>query len=157
MQRQTEAEEYEMADIRHRVGIRAPREQVAARLRTIAGLATWWTPDVRGDAERGGKLEFFFGGPDPSAVMEVVEAGAARVVWHCIEGPDEWVGGVLTFDLEATPDETVLKFTHSWREPVDFMFHCSTKWAYFLLGLKASLEGGRATPFPGDLKISSWG
>ena len=37
------------------------------------------------------------------------------------------------------------------------MFHCSTKWAYFLLGLKASLEGGKATPFPGDLQISSWG
>ena len=51
----------------------------------------------------------------------------------------------------------MLKFTQTWREPVDFMFHCSTKWAYFLLGLKASLEGGKGTPFPGDLQISSWG
>jgi hypothetical protein len=37
------------------------------------------------------------------------------------------------------------------------MHHCSTKWAYFLLGLKAGLEGGAATPYPDDMKISSWG
>ena len=33
----------------------------------------------------------------------------------------------------------------------------STKWAYFLLGLKAGLEGGSATPYPGDMAISTWG
>ena len=54
--------------------------------------------------------------------------------------------------------ETVLLFTHAdWREPVEFMHHCSTKWAYFLLGLKAGLEGGPATPYPQDMAISSWG
>jgi hypothetical protein len=37
------------------------------------------------------------------------------------------------------------------------MHHCSTKWAYFLLALKAQLEGGRGTPYPDDMKISSWG
>jgi hypothetical protein len=35
-----------------------------------------------------------------------------------------------------------LLFTHAeWREPDEFIHHCSTKWAYFLLGLKAWLEG----------------
>ena len=54
--------------------------------------------------------------------------------------------------------ETVLLFTHAdWREPVEFMHHCSTKWAYFLLGLKAGFEGGSATPYPGDMAISRWG
>jgi hypothetical protein len=51
----------------------------------------------------------------------------------------------------------VLRFTQTWREPVEFMGHCSTKWGYFLLGLKSSLEGGEGTPYPGDLQISSWG
>ena len=37
------------------------------------------------------------------------------------------------------------------------MHHCSTKWAYFLLGLKSGLEGGAATPYPGDMAISTWG
>jgi hypothetical protein len=49
-------------------------------------------------------------------------------------------------------------FTHSgWPEPSPFMHHCSTKWGYFLVGLKTSLEGAPATPYPDDLKISSWG
>ncbi len=37
------------------------------------------------------------------------------------------------------------------------MAHCSTKWGYFLLGLKNGLEGGKATRYPEDMKISSWG
>lgn len=145
-----------MEAIRHRVGIQAPRAQVLTKLTTIEGLATWWTRDVIGDPGVGGKLQFFFGSEDRSVVMEVVEATDRRVVWRCVAGPDEWVGEMFTFDLDQTGDETVLKFTHSWREPVEFMFHCSTKWGYYLLSLKASLEGGEGTPFPGDLHISSW-
>jgi hypothetical protein len=130
---------------------------VLAKLTTLEGLASWWTRDVTGDPASGGKVEFFFGSPERVAVMEVADVTDTSVTWNCIGGPEEWVGGVLTFDLEPAPGETVLKFTHSWREPVDFMFHCSTKWAYFLLSLKASVEEGEGTPYPGDLKISSWG
>jgi hypothetical protein len=36
------------------------------------------------------------------------------------------------------------------------LHHCSTKWAYHLLGLKAGLEGGTATGYPEDMKISRW-
>ena len=51
----------------------------------------------------------------------------------------------------------MLLFTHAgWREPVEFMDHCSTKWASFLLGLKARLEAGDGTPFP-TTSISSLG
>ena len=145
-----------MEAIRHRVGIEAPPAQVVAKLTTIEGLATWWTRDVIGDPGVGGKVKFLFGSEDRSVVMEVVEATDRRVVWRAVAGPDEWVGETFTFDLDQTGDETVLKFTNSWREPVDFMFHCSTKWGYYLLSLKASLEGGEGTPFPGDLHISSW-
>jgi hypothetical protein len=37
------------------------------------------------------------------------------------------------------------------------MHHCSTKWGYFMLSLKAGLEGGAYTAHPDDLKISTWG
>jgi uncharacterized protein YndB with AHSA1/START domain len=146
-----------METIRHRVGIRAPREKVLSKLTTIDGLSSWWTRDTVGDPTAGGKVEFFFGSPERCAAMEVAEVTDSRVVWHCVGGPDEWVGGELTFDARQEGDETVMKFTHTWREPVDFMFHCSTKWAYFLLSLKAALESDEGTPFPRDLKISSWG
>ena len=148
-----------MADIRHRVGIAAPRERVYEALATIEGLSGWWTREVKGDAQPGGTLRFYFGGSEPGAVMEVtaLEPGQ-RVAWRCVGGPDEWVGTNLTFDLKPEDGETAVKLTHAdWREPVEFMYHCSTKWAYFLLGLKAWLEGGAAAPYPDDMMVSSWG
>ena len=148
-----------MVDIRHRVGIDAPQESVYQAVATRDGLRTWWTSRVEGDSRVGGSLGFYFGNPEPSAVMEVVQLSSPeRVVWRCVSGPEEWVSTHVTFDLKRNDDETVLLFTQSdWREPVEFMHHCSTKWGYFLLGLKSGLEGGRATPFPEDVRISSWG
>ena len=35
--------------------------------------------------------------------------------------------------------------------------HLPRQWAYFLVGLKAGMEGGAATPYPEDMAISSWG
>jgi uncharacterized protein YndB with AHSA1/START domain len=145
-----------MEMIRHRLGIDAPQALVAEQLTTIDGLTAWWTRDVTGDPSVGGTVTFSFGGADRSASMDVVEATAGRIVWRCSAGPDEWVGNDFVFELEQLGDETVLRFTQSWREAVEFMFHCSTKWAYYLLSLKASLEGGKGTPYPGDLHISSW-
>jgi uncharacterized protein YndB with AHSA1/START domain len=73
-----------MADIRHRVGITAPREQVYESLATIEGLSRWWTRDTSGDPAAGGKLEFFFGQAEPGAVMEVTDLAP---------GPaDRWAG-----------------------------------------------------------------
>jgi len=40
-----------------------------------------------------------------------------------------------------------------WRSPVDFMHHCSTKWATFLLSLRELLEHGSGRTAPHDLKI----
>jgi uncharacterized protein YndB with AHSA1/START domain len=151
----------DMADIRHRVGINAPQQQVSAALATKEGLADWWTRDVQGDPAPGGMLRFsFFGSAEPGAVMEVTELIPDwRVEWRCVQGPDEWVGTTLTFDLKpGAASEIVLLLTHAgWREPVEFMHHCSTKWAYHLLGLKEWLESGALAVYPIDGKISSWG
>jgi uncharacterized protein YndB with AHSA1/START domain len=145
-------------DIRHRLGIDAPLEQVHQALATTEGVASWWTRDTTGDATEGGQLLLCFGGPDRRLVLEVVEVTPDRIEWRCLEGPDEWLVTRFVFELAQDGDETVLLFTHGgWHEAVPFQAHCSTKWAYFLLGMKAMLEGGEATPFPGELQISSWG
>jgi len=147
-------------DIRHRVGIAVPRRQVYEMFSTKDGLVDFWTQQVEGDSEVGGKLSFFFGRPERSAVMEVVAlAPDEQVQWRCVEGPPEWVGTMVTFDLKDGEEETVVLFTHAgWREPVEFMHHCSTKWATLLVGLRGGLEGGSFTSFPADPQISkSWG
>ena len=145
-----------MPDIRHRVAITAPIESVYEAVATPEGISRWWTRDgVRGESSEGSKLQFFFGQPDPAAVMEVTRLDPeGHVSWNCIEGADEWVGTRLTFDLTRNDDQTVVLFTHAdWREPVEFMAHCSARWAYFLLSLKSLLETGRGTPFPEDMKF----
>jgi len=145
--------------IRHRVGISAPLARVYAALSTKEGLADWWTQTIEGDASLNGTLRFFFGGSEPGAVMQVVELEPMRqVTWRCVQGPVEWVDTTISFALKAEGDETVVLFTHAnWREPVEFLNHCSTKWAYFMLGIKTWLEGGAQSAFPNDRKISSWG
>jgi uncharacterized protein YndB with AHSA1/START domain len=149
-----------VSDIRHRVGIATPQHRVYETLSTTAGLTQFWTKHVEGDSEVGGKLSFFFARPEPSAVMEVVDLSPNdRVQWRCVEGPQEWVGTSITFDLSEHDGETVVLFTHAgWRDPVEFMHHCSTKWATFLIGLRSGLEGGAFTAFPDETTIShSWG
>jgi hypothetical protein len=51
----------------------------------------------------------------------------------------------------------VILFKHlGWKEPVEFMYHCNTKWAVFLLSLKSLVETGEGAPDPNDIKISDW-
>lgn len=146
--------------IRHRVGINAPIEEVYKAFATREGGASWWSRTVEGDDGVGGKLAFMFGSRERAATVEIVELTAPnRVVWRFVPvSPDEWVDTTATFELRAEGDETVVLFTHAgWREPVEFMHHCTTAWAYFLLSAKHGLEGGTATPFPDNELISSWG
>jgi uncharacterized protein YndB with AHSA1/START domain len=145
-----------MVDIRHRVEISASLGSVYEAVATPEGLSAWWTRDgVRGESSPGSTLQFFFGQPDPAAVMEVTRLDPdGHVSWSCREGAEEWVGTTLSFDLTEKDNETVVLFSHAdWREPVDFMAHCSARWAYFLLSLKSYLETGTGTPFPDDLKF----
>jgi uncharacterized protein YndB with AHSA1/START domain len=145
-----------MPDIRHRVAISAPLESVYEAVATKEGLSEWWTRDgVRGESSEGSRLQFFFGQPEPAAVMEVTRLSPdGQVSWNCVEGADDWVGTKITFDLTYKGDETVVLFTHAgWREPVEFMAHCSARWAYFLLSLKSYQEAGKGTPFPEDLRF----
>jgi uncharacterized protein YndB with AHSA1/START domain len=148
-----------MAAIRHRIGVEAPLADVYDAVATREGVASWWTRHVEGESRVGGQLAFWFGGDKPAAVMEIEELSPAqRVVWRCVDGPAEWCDTTVTFDLRDLDGESVVLFTHDgWREPVEFMHHCSTRWGYFLLSCKFGLESGNATPWPDDVKADRWG
>jgi hypothetical protein len=140
-----------MPDILHRVGIRAPSpDQAHQALTTRGGLAAWWTEDTEivDDLIR---FRFGQGGFD----MRVIEAAPARrVVWDVIDGPPDWVGTRIVWDLRQDGDFTIVLFRHeAWREPTEFMHHCSTKWATFLLSLKSLIETGMAAPWPNAVRV----
>ena len=138
-----------MVDILHRVGIGSPAEKVYKTLTTLEGNRAWWDSSATGDAAEGGTLTFF------KHDFRVVEATPnRRVRWQCVKGAPEWMNTEVTFDLIYRQDQTFVLFKHAgWVEPVEFMHHCSTKWATFLLSLKQLLETGKGRPAPDEVKI----
>jgi uncharacterized protein YndB with AHSA1/START domain len=146
-----------MVDILHRVGMKsASVHDVYEALTTIEGLSGWWATDTKGQTEIGGTLEFRFepGGFD----MLVLELDPGkRVLWEVTDGPAEWIGTTVRWELKQSGDYAIVLFAHEgWKEPVEFMHHCSTKWATFLVSLKQLVETGTGAPEPYDLKISDW-
>ena len=150
-----------MVDILHRVGIRSSIDKVYTALATRDGLASWWTTHTEGESKVGGMLQFRFsadgreiGGFD----MKVLELQPAkRVLWEVVEGPPEWIGTNVDFELKQDGEYCVVLFKHQgWKEPVEFMHHCSTKWATFLMSLKSVVETGKGNPSPDDVRIGNW-
>ena len=146
-----------MFDILHRVGVEgATTDQVYTALTTLDGLTSWWTRDTTGDPDLGGIIAFRF--PPGGFDMEVVEQQPGEhVVWKVVDGPDEWVDTTIDWRLRQDDDLAVILFKHEgWSEPVEFMHHCSTKWATYLMSLKSRVETGTGAPHPRDVKIDSW-
>jgi len=143
-----------MVNINHQVGIKAPPNKIYDLLTTNSGLSQWWTNDVSGAGEVGSVIEFRFNGGGPD--FEVTELVPNNVVgWkHTGEMPEAWMGTEILFQLRQESDQIFVRFTHAnWKQPTDFMAHCSTKWAVFLLSLKEAAETGKGMPFPNDIHI----
>ena len=140
-----------MPDILHSVGIKSPSPDATYRaLTTRDGLAGWWTTDTQVDPD---VIRFRFG--DGGFDIKVLELEPARrVLWEVVGGPAEWVGTRIEFALRQDGAMTIVLFKHAgWREPVEFMHQCSTKWAIFLMSLKALVETGSGAPWPRDVKV----
>jgi len=150
-----------MADILHRVGIKASLDQIYKALTTREGLAAWWTNDTRGESKIGGVLQFKFraggveiGGFDMK-VLQLEPAG--RVQWQVLDGPEEWIGTRIHWEFKQEGDYTIVLFKHEgWKQAVESMHHCSTKWGTFLMSLKSLVETGKGAPSPNDIKIDNW-
>jgi uncharacterized protein YndB with AHSA1/START domain len=151
-----------MVDILHRVGIKSSPGEVYKALATREGLAAWWTNNTQGESKVGGLLKFRFsaGGSEIGGFdMKILELQPAkRVLWQVVEGPKEWIGTTISFDLKQAGDHAIVLFKHQgWKEPVEFMHHCSTKWAIYLMSLKSLVENRKGSPNPNDTHISGDG
>ena len=143
-----------MVEIIHRIGIACSPGDIFEALTTDEGLARWWTTDTTGAGDVGSVIAFRFNGMGPD--FEVIELQTDSLVrWkHSGEIPGAWMGTEVSFQLTSDENQTIVLFKHSnWKEQSDFTGHCSTKWAVFLLSLKAALETGKGNPFPNDIHI----
>jgi uncharacterized protein YndB with AHSA1/START domain len=151
-----------MVNIIHKIAVKAPLANVYAALSTVEGVASWWSRETSGESTPGGAVHVLFRTPTGTELgrieFDVVELDPNKKVhWRIKSGPAEWIGTDVTFELSQDGDSTLVLFAHkNWREAVDFMAHCSMKWATFLLSLKALGETGKGKPAPEDFKIDTW-
>ncbi len=150
-----------MVDIAHRVGIRSAPGSVYRALATREGVAGWWTEDTTGESQVGSALRVRFmsdGVEIGDMEMKVLELRDAELVlWQVTAGPAEWIGTTIRFALKQEGEYCIVLFSHEgWAERVEFMHHCSTKWAIFMMSLKALVETGQGQPSPHDVKIDNW-
>ncbi len=146
-----------MFNILHKVGIEHTSQgSVYRALSTIEGLSGWWTETTQDDPKVGGIIQFRFDAGGINMRVRELER-YRRVVWEVAEGPREWQGTTVSFDLQQKEGWTMVYFKHEgWTEAAEFMHHCSTKWAIFLLSLKSMMEEGHGRPFPNAIRIDSW-
>jgi len=146
-----------MSDILHRIATRTTTpDGVYQALTTIDGLAAWWTTDTTGKTDLGDVIDFRF--ENGGFSMKVLDLVPGELVgWEVVDGPEEWIGTTINWNLKQNGDYTVILFEHlGWKEPVEFMYHCSTKWATFLLSLKDLVETGTGAPAPNELRVGDW-
>ncbi|MBH1965210.1 MAG: SRPBCC domain-containing protein [Comamonadaceae bacterium] len=150
-----------MADIAHRIGIKSTPEAVYKALATREGVAGWWTENTTGESCVGSALRLRFtsdGTEIGDMQMKVLQLRPAELVlWEVVAGPAEWIGTTIRFELKQEGEYCIVLFTHEdWKERVEFMHHCGTKWAIFMMSLKALVETGKGLPSPHDVKIDNW-
>ena len=143
-----------MFDILHRIEIDSTPERVYQALTEEKGLAGWWTMDTNASPAVGAIDQFRVGdrGFNDMKVLELVPG--QRVQWRCVDGAREWIGTELTFDLKQENGRIIVLFAQrGWKEQVEFMHYCSTKWATYLLSLKSLCETGTGRPYPNHIDI----
>ena len=143
-----------MHEITHRVGIKASPEKIYQLLTTYSGLCQWWTNDVSGVGAVGSIIKFRFNGGGPDFLVSELIANKLVRWKHSGDVPEAWMGTEIVFKLNQEDEQTFVGFSHrNWSSSSDFMAHCSTKWAVFMLSLKDAAETGYGKPFPDDIQI----
>ncbi|MCI0693111.1 SRPBCC domain-containing protein [candidate division KSB1 bacterium] len=101
-----------MADMVHQVTIAASPEKVFQALTTQEGLKSWWTSDTEAEPRVGNTALFGFDNRSVVFKMHVDELVPKKLVkWSCVDGPDEWKGTQLRFDLESDDEGgTIVRF-----------------------------------------------
>ncbi len=140
--------------IHHRLLIEKSPDSVYAALTTQEGLSGWWTPQTIAQPHVGSVSRFGFG-PDYFKDLEVIELVPAKLVqWRCLKGFEDWVGTVMTFELEMHAKGTIVLFHHEgWQAYSNEFASCSFDWALFLRSLKFLCETGKGFPYPEFNKV----
>ena len=97
-----------MPNIHHELVIGASAVSVYSAITTQEGLSAWWTPDTKFKAQLNSIARFGFG-PDYFKEMKIVElVPSKQVKWICRKGAIEWIGTIISFELETGDQDSLL-------------------------------------------------
>jgi uncharacterized protein YndB with AHSA1/START domain len=128
--------------------IAAASERVFSALTQQDEIVLWWANEARVEAEVGSLGEFRFRPPAGVLQFEVAELDAGeKVHWISRQGPPQWAGTSVTWQLTPVQNGTKLVFIHDGFAQVDKPYEQTRRnWEYFLDSLKSYLERGKGTP-----------
>lgn len=111
-------------------------------------IVRWWANEARVKPEVGSLGAFRFKPPAGDLQFEVAELDQGKKVrWISRQGPPQWAGTSVTWQLEPVHNGTRLLFTHDGFAQVDEAYEQTRgNWNYFLDSLKSYLETGQGTP-----------
>jgi len=135
-------------DLHHSVPIAAAPPTVYAALATQSGMQGWWTRDTVMDARAGGAAQFGFDRRGMVFRMTILDLSPGRSLrMRCAGEQPEWAGTTLEWNIDPTPEGSVLHFVHrDWREMTEFCASCNSMWGQLMFRLKAFAQTGTPNP-----------
>jgi uncharacterized protein YndB with AHSA1/START domain len=143
-----------MADILHRLPIRAPVARVFEMLTVPDGLNEWWTQSAEGVAAVGEEYRFGFGaGYDWRGLVSACDHGR-WIEWEMVEADDDWRGTRVGARLSAADGGTLVDFYHvGWRHANEHYRTSNCCWAMYLRVLRRRLEHGERVAYDDRLDV----
>jgi len=137
-----------MAEILHKLHIKASPGKIYRALTDQRGLSGWWTIHTKAEPVINSIAEFTFDRGRVIFRMKVIRLISQKaVVWHCIGGHPEWETTQIMFQLEPKDKGTNLYFSHrGWRSTNGILPECNFEWARYLTSLRSYVEKGRGYP-----------
>ena len=94
-----------MVDIIHRIGIKAPANEVYKALSTVEGVAGWWTSETTGESRVGGAMTVRFIDHGSDAEKGRMEFDVTALARSWADSPATNYGVVFTTDIPASNNE----------------------------------------------------
>ena len=137
-----------MTAIVEELTIEAAPQRVWGAITQQDEIVQWWAYEARVKPEVGSLAEFRFRQGAFVMQFEVAELDAGENVhWISRQGPPQWAGTSVTWQLTPVQNGTTLVFTHDGFAQVDEVYEQTRgNWDYFLDSLKSYLETGKGTP-----------
>lgn len=137
-----------MADILHRVGIRARAADVYAAITEPSGLQGWWSQHSKIEAVVGSQAAVSFYNNAVTFLLDITDLQPDKHVgWAVAGGPPDWAGTTIEWSLGEQDGQTTVDFAHRGFADMGGNFpSVNYNWGWYLTSLKYFLEQSKGMP-----------